>query len=256
MRDEPLPDDRVRRRLPHAPVKAERSSKTIALLQSSYIPWKGYFDQLNSVDEFILFDDAQYTVRDWRNRNRVKTRNGVAWLTIPVQIKGQSRPPIKDVVVSDSTWAEQHWKTIVHSYARAKYFADYRSEFETLYRECASERSLSRINYRFIKAICGRLGIATPLMWSMDFPLLGGKTERLVDLCHQRLATRYLSGPAARAYLDERQFAAAGIEVVYADYSRYPEYRQLFPPFVHHVSVIDLLFNEGHDAPRYMCSFS
>jgi hypothetical protein len=233
-----------------------RPSKTIALLQSSYIPWKGYFDLLNSVDEFILFDDAQYTVRDWRNRNRLKTRDGPAWVTIPVQIKGRSRPLIKDVLVSDGTWAERHWRTILHNYSRAPYFAEYRGEFEALYRGCAGERSLSSINYRFIQSICGRLGITTRLLWSMDFTLLEGKTERIVDLCRQRGATRYLSGPSARVYLDERQFTTAGVDVLYADYSGYREYHQLFPPFVHQVSVIDLLFNEGPDARRYMRSFS
>jgi hypothetical protein len=226
----------------------------IAIVQSSYVPWKGYFDLIHSVDEFVLFDDAQFTRRDWRNRNRIKTPSGTAWLTIPVHNKGNYLAPIKDMVVSDPTWGARHWKTLSANYARAPHFDKYANVFEALYLGNRETR-LSMINYNWVNAICGILGICTKLSWSMEYELTSGKTERLVGICRQAGATTYLSGPSARDYIEPEQFKAADIELSYFDYSGYPEYAQLFPPFDHHVSVLDLIFNQGPDATRYMLSF-
>jgi hypothetical protein len=228
--------------------------KTVAIVQSSYIPWKGYFDLIRASDEFIFFDDTQYTRRDWRNRNRVKSRDGLLWLSIPVQTKGQYLSAIKDILVVDTRWADSHWKTIAASYARATHFNRYRDLFAALYAG-VNERSLSEVNYRFIRAICELLGISTRLSRSSDYQLIEGKTERIVSLCRQAGATRYLSGPSARDYLDAGAFASAGIELAFADYSRYPEYPQLHGSFEHQVSIVDLIFNAGPDAPRYLLEF-
>ena len=228
-----------------------KTGKTVAIVQSSYIPWKGYFDLIASADQFILLDDVQYTARDWRNRNRIKTREGTAWLSIPVHTKGRYLQAIKEVQVSDATWRERHWKTILHNYRQAKYFDAYADRFQALYLDEDDER-LSAINYRFLKAICDALAIETKIGCSMEFPLLEGKTERLVDLCRQCGATRYLSGPSARAYIDASQFEAADIELSYFTYGPYPEYDQLFPPFVHEVTALDVLFNLGPRAPEYV----
>jgi hypothetical protein len=228
--------------------------KTIAVVQSNYIPWRGYFDLINSVDEFILYDDVQYTIRDWRNRNIIKTSSGTLWLTIPVEVKGKYFQKIKDTRISDPNWRRRHWATIVHSYSRAKYFPMQKELFEQLYLQ-AEDELLSEINYRFIVAICRILGISTTISWSMDYNLIGDKTERLVDLCKQSGATKYLSGPSAKAYLDEELFRKEGIAVSYMDYSGYREYLQLYPPFQPQVSIIDLIFNEGSQATDYMKSF-
>jgi hypothetical protein len=228
--------------------------KTIAVVQSNYIPWRGYFDLINSVDEFILYDDVQYTIRDWRNRNVIKTSSGPLWLTVPVAVKGKYFQKIKDTRISDPTWQRRHWATIVHSYSRAKYFAMQKELFEELYLR-TDDQLLSHINHRFIVAICRVLGIRTTVSWSMDYNLIGDKTGRLVHLCQQAGATAYLSGPSAKAYLDEELFRNEGIAVSYMDYSGYPEYRQLYPPFEPRVSIIDLIFNEGLSATRYMKSF-
>jgi hypothetical protein len=229
-------------------------SKCVAIVQSNYIPWKGYFDLINTADEFILFDDMQYTTRDWRNRNRIKTKKGLMWLSIPVQTSGKHLQKIKETVVADSEWTTRHWKAIITNYARADYFKSYDEVFKQLYAEM-DEKFLSRINYRFIEAICKVLGITTKISWSMDYNLMEGKTERLVGLCSHAGATEYLSGPAAKAYLDEKHFTDKGIKVRYYDYSGYPEYKQLFPPFVHEVSILDLIFNVGPNASKYMTSF-
>jgi hypothetical protein len=230
------------------------NGKKVAIIQSNYIPWKGYFDLINSVDEFILFDDMQYTRRDWRNRNIIKTSNGLMWLTIPVQVKKNYFQKIKDVVISDPQWNCRHWKSIIHNYAKAKLFSVYKEFFEDLYLGL-NERFLSQINYHFLTAICGLLGIKTKLSWSMDYRLIEGKTERLIDLCQQVGATEYISGPTAKGYLDEELFHQAEIDLRYMNYSDYPEYNQLFPPFEHRVSILDLIFNTGPQTLNYMLSF-
>ncbi len=228
-------------------------SKRIAVVQSSYIPWKGYFDLIRAVDEFILFDDVQYTRRDWRNRNRIKSTDGLKWLSIPVDVKGRYLQRIRDTTVADSNWALQHWQAIVRMYGRAPHFERYRRQFERLYEQIAGESLLSRVNRAFLDEVCAILGIATSITWSMDYQMIEGKTERLVNLCQQAGATAYLSGPSARAYISADAFERSGIALSFADYSGYPEYPQIHPPFQHGVSILDLIFNVGaEDAPKYM----
>jgi hypothetical protein len=224
-------------------------AKRIAILQSNYIPWKGYFDLIRAVDEFILFDGVQYTRQDWRNRNRIKTPRGARWLTVPV--KGRFGQTIAETAVGDPDWARKHWRVIEQNYREAPFFARYSEAFETAYLDCREDR-LSRINHHFLTIICGFLDIPTQISRSADYHLGEGKTQRLVSLCRQAGATEYLSGPAAKDYLEPGLFAEAGIGLRYVDYHGYPEYPQLFPPFEHEVSMVDLLFNAGPDAPRYL----
>jgi hypothetical protein len=229
--------------------------KKIAIVQSNYIPWKGYFDLIAAVDEFILFDDMQFTRRDWRNRNLVKTPRGLQWLTIPVAVKGRYLQPICETRISEPEWGKTHWATLSHNYAKAPFFDLYRPLLEPLY--ASREPLLSVANLAFIKAICGILGIATKISWSMDYrPLKEGKTERLVDLCKRASGTHYVSGPLAREYMEPQLFDAAGIGLSYFDYAGYPEYPQRFGKFEHGVTILDLLFNAGPDARRYMKSFA
>jgi hypothetical protein len=229
-------------------------NKTLVIIQSNYIPWKGYFDLINMADQFIVYDHVQYTRRDWRNRNKIKTPRGPRWLTIPVSVKGKYDQPINETTISDPNWAHDHWKTIRHNYAHAPHFKTYEDRFERLYADISSEY-LSVINCHFIRAVCDILGITTPISFSEDFELIGNPSETLLNLCKQTGADHYLSGPSARNYLDETLFEREGIALSYMNYDGYPEYPQLYPPFEHKVSVIDLIFNTGPDAPRYVKSF-
>ena len=225
--------------------------KTVAIVQSNYIPWKGYFDLINSVDEFIILDCVQYTRRDWRNRNRIKTKDRVRWLTIPVSVKGKYYQKICDTQIIDPNWTREHLATIHGAYARAPAYSQYKDAIEELYLNCRRE-FLSEINMRFITGICGLLGIRTRISQSTDFDVVEGKTERLLDLCKKVGATHYISGPSARGYLDENLFASEGLSVSYFHYEGYPQYEQHFPPFEHAVSIVDLLVHTGSDARRYV----
>ncbi|MBA3351197.1 MAG: WbqC family protein [Blastocatellia bacterium] len=226
--------------------------KAVAIVQSSYIPWRGYFDLIRSVDEFILFDDMQYTRRDWRNRNKIKTSQGTTWLTIPVKVKGKFLQKICETEIDDPSWAESHWKSIENNYKRAPHFDSIGQVLRLLYEDISSERMLSQVNHRFLTFLCDLLGISTKISWSMDFPRFEGRTERLVQLCHAAGGKIYLSGPSARDYIEPELFERAGIELRFADYSDYCEYPQLFGDFEPQVSVIDLLFNTGRSATSYM----
>lgn len=228
-----------------------KMSKRVAILQSNYIPWKGYFDLIAAVDEFILFDDMQYTRRDWRNRNQVKTPQGVQWLTVPVLVKGKYHQKIKDTLIDGNDWMPVHWKTICQNYGRAPHFDSIASMLEPLYLSNPCTH-LSHLNRRFIDFVCGYLGIKTVITNSWDYNQCEGKTERLASLCAQAGATEYVSGPAAKDYVDEQVFIDHGIKLTWFDYAGYPEYPQLWGEFTHGVSVLDLMFNCGKDAPRYM----
>ncbi len=229
--------------------------RTVAIVQSNYIPWKGYFDLVNLADELILLDHVQYTRRDWRNRNRIKTAHGPRWLTIPIQVKGRYHQRIDETRVADRGWAERHWRTIEHGYRGAPRFDEHAGELERALRRAGEQELLSDVNRVLLGAVCGMLGIRTTLSRSTDHPTAEGRSETLVALCRSAGATTYLSGPAARAYLDEALFAEAGIAVRWMDYAGYREYPQVHPPFVHEVSIVDLLLCAGTDAAAYMKSF-
>jgi len=227
-------------------------SKRVAIVQSSYVPWKGYFDLIRSVDEFILYDDVQFTRRDWRSRNRIKTARGPQWLSVPVQVKGRFEQRICEAQVDGTRWAHDHWQSLRHSYSKAPCFARYAAAVERAYADCAGLASLSAVNRRLIECACQSLGIATPLSWSMDYDTGGDRSERLLGLCKAAGASHYLSGPAAKGYLDVALFERNDVGVSFADYEGYPAYDQLHPPFDHAVTVLDLIFHLGDDALSYM----
>lgn len=229
--------------------------KRVAIVQSCYIPWKGFFDLVNSVDHFLLYDDAEYSKNSWRNRNRIKSAQGTQWLTIPVAYSGRSHQRIDEMRVSDPRWREKHWKSLRQSYARAPHFDRYAPELERLYLDSDEER-LSLVNRAFIEHVCGLLGIETELAWTSELEVEGTSTERVVALCRAVGADVYLSGPTARDYLDPALFEQAGIELEWMDYGGYPEYPQPYPPFEHAVTVLDLLFSVGPEAAGYMKSFA
>lgn len=225
--------------------------KRIAISQSNYIPWKGYFDVINGVDEFVLFDDVQYTKRDWRNRNQVKTPHGLTWLTIAVSASRSHK--INEVEIADTNWNMSHWKTIHHLYSKAPHFECYAEAIQSLY-ESAVYKKLSDINYHFLSGINKLLGITTPLTWSTDYKSVGGPSERLLNICLQAGANIYVTGPAAQNYLDVDLFERQGVQVEWMNYDGYEEYPQLYGAFEHKVSVIDLLFCAGDKAGHFMNS--
>ncbi|RME19521.1 MAG: hypothetical protein D6799_01100 [Bacteroidetes bacterium] len=229
-------------------------NKKIIITQSNYIPWKGYFDGMALVDEFVLYDDMQYTRRDWRNRNLIKTPQGLQWLTIPVEVKGKFYQKIRDTKVSDKKWAKEHLKAIRFNYAKARCFKEVFPFLESIYMEAEKLEYLSEINFLFLRNIKDYLGIFTPMKFCWEYPynIEQDRNRRLIEICKLAGATDYYSGPAAKNYMDEQLFLQEGIRVHWLDYSGYSEYEQLYPPFEHGVSIIDLLLNEGKDAVKFL----
>ena len=231
------------------------SLKTIVILQSNYIPWKGYFDLMACADEFLLFDEVQFTRRDWRNRNRIVINGEARWLTIPVASKGRYDAAVREIEISEPDWAQKHWRSIALAYGKAPHFDRYAPALETAYGDAAALTRLTDVNRLFLRAIAGFLGLSTPLLDAFDVPRRSHTpTGRLVEICLARGAKRYVSGPAARAYIDEAQFRDAGVELRYADYSGYPEYDQGGAAFEHGVSVVDLLMRCGPDGRKQLKS--
>jgi hypothetical protein len=224
----------------------------VAVLQSNYLPWRGYFDIIHDVDTFVFYDDVQYTVNDWRNRNRIKTANGPVWITVPVGNQNDRR--ICDVELRDESWPRKHWRTIEQAYARAPHFGPIADFLRGVY--TTRWPSLSDLNQTLVKAIAGEfLGIRTQFRDSREFRPDGRKGDRLLNLLTEIGATEYVSGPAARHYLDLDAYRDAGINVVWKDYDSYPEYSQLHGPFVPNVSIVDLLANCGPASPFYIWEY-
>lgn len=232
------------------------SGKTVVITQSNYLPWKGYFDLIRSADELILLDSVQYTRRDWRNRNIIKTPNGPLWLTVPVEVKGRYQQAIDETLIADADWARNHIRSIEMAYKRAAAFKTVSPWLFDILEAASKETLLSVVNARLIRSICDHLGIETPFrrcteLIDRDMLLQMEPTERLLALCQAASATTYVSGPAAKSYLDVDRFQSKGIDVLWADYSDYPPYTQLWGDFDHRVSIIDLLLNMGSDAASF-----
>ncbi|MBV9509026.1 MAG: WbqC family protein [Caulobacteraceae bacterium] len=232
-------------------------TKTVVITQSNYLPWRGYFDLLRSADEVVLLDSVQYTRRDWRNRNRIKTASGLAWLTVPVEVKGRYHQAINETQVADFGWAESHRRTIDLAYRRAPHHVETMAWLDPLLASVAEQPMLSVINETLLQAICARLGLKVIFRRCQDILDAAAMREmdptfRLAELASAVGAGRYLSGPAAKAYLDTQVFADRGIEVSWMSYAGYPEYPQQWGPFEPQVSVIDLMFNTGEAAPRFL----
>ena len=218
----------------------------VACIQSSYIPWKGYFDIIHDVEIFVFLDDVQMTLRDWRSRNKIKTAKGTEWLTVPVA-KVTRHQLIRETLIAAGDWQRRHLKALQFNYGRAPFFQDYRLLLDWLYAQ--SHTNLSEFNRRATGMICEILGIKTRLLASMDLDPVGTKDDRLIDICKKLGAQTYLSGPSARDYIVAEKIEAAGIELIYKDYAGYPEYLQQYSPFSHDVTVLDVLFKCGPQAP-------
>ncbi|WP_412560329.1 WbqC family protein [Winogradskyella sp. MIT101101] len=224
-------------------------SKKVAILQSNYIPWKGYFDIIARADVFVIYDEVQYTKNDWRNRNLIKTKNGLQWLTIPVSHKSTSQK-IHETKVINNNWSRKHFNSLQANYGKSPYFNQYKDEIKEIYD--GSDIYLSEINRKFIVLINKFLDITTDIIDSRTLELKGDRQEKLIEACQKLNASTYISGPAAKEYIDETLFKENNLDILWMDYSGYKPYHQINGDFEHQVSVLDLLFNEGPNARNYL----
>jgi len=223
------------------------------ILQPSYIPWRGVFDQINRSDVFVFYDDVQYDKRGWRNRNQIKTPRGKQWLTIPVYSRGAQTEHIaidQIRIVWDNPWNEDHWKSLQHAYGKAPHFERYVPLLEKFYTR--HDEHLADFTIDFTIALAGELGIRhVRFLRSSELAVEGQKTDRLIAVLAKVGADQYISGPSARDYIEDDKFKASGIGLEYMVYN-YPEYPQLYPPYDAFVSILDLLFMTGPEAPKYI----
>lgn len=225
----------------------------VVILQPSYIPWRGYFDQINQADVFVFYDDVQYDKHGWRNRNRIKSRQGGQWLTIPVHSKGvviENTPILQVEIAWEQPWNERHWRAIRETYGKAPFFKTYADWLEDVFHR--QPERLADFTIPLTIEISEKLGIShTRFLRSSELHAEGQKTDRLIQILTQLGATHYLSGPSASSYIEEDKFQQTGIHLEYMQYN-YPEYPQLYPPFDPFVTVLDLLLMTGPEAPRYI----
>lgn len=232
----------------------------VFISQSNYLPWRGFFDAINSADVYVVYDSMQYTKNDWRNRNRIKGRNGCGWLTVPVRHQN-SRQRIDEVTVAREDWAGRHWQTLHHTYARAPAFSFFSGRLKSLYQgRLASKMRLTDINLTLLVEVLHWLGSNTRVVRDvevLDETVLRqlDASRRLLRICRALGADTYLSAPAAKCYLDVGLFNGNGVSVEWVDYEGYPEYPQLSCPFDAATSIVDLLFNLGEQADTALKTF-
>ena len=218
----------------------------VTILQPSYLPWLGFFEQMSRSDKFVLLDDVQYTRRDWRNRNRVRVNEGWTWLTVPVLQKNKFAQNLLDTRIDNSLpWRKKHLQTLRQHYCKAPFFEKYFSRCQKLYEK--DWEVLFDLCLETIVFLREELGIETPLLRSSEMKTCGEKTGRLLSICQKQGATHYLSGESARDYILEEDFSRQNIELEYQKYE-HPKYPQRYSGFVPQLSAIDLLFNYGEQS--------
>lgn len=218
--------------------------KRVAIIQSCYVPWIGFFDMIARCDEYIIFDQVQFVKRHWHNRNKIKTPKGAEWMTIPVISKSRSEQPIEDVEISEP-WAERHWRSLAINYQRAPFFADEKDKVRGWFDAVDGMKRLTEVNAFLLKALVAHLRLNVRVASDHDYKADGRSSERLLSLCQAAGATHYLSGPSAKNYLDEAMFAEAGVVVEWMAYGPYEAYPQLHGEFDIAVSILDQIFNRG-----------
>ena len=225
-------------------------SMRVTILQPSYLPWLGFFEQMHRSDQFVLYDDVQFTRRDWRNRNRIRVQEGSVWLTVPVIQKNKYEQSLLETKIDNSTsWKRKHLESIRCHYSKTPFFDLYFPWCEkTFNREWNFLLDLSLETIQYLK---GELKINTPLLRSSELGESGNKSERLISICKQLGATQYLSGESARNYISEKDFSDQGIGLEYQNY-QHPEYPQRYEGFVPFLSTIDLLFNCGDKSMGFL----
>ncbi|MGA7723579.1 MAG: WbqC family protein [Ignavibacteriaceae bacterium] len=226
---------------------------TVGIIQSNYIPWKGYFDFIDDVDLFVFHDDLQYTKGDWRNRNKIKTISSTTWLTVPVKYRSTIQLIAETEIDYSQRWQQKHLNQIKENYHRAPFFGRIFNEFSQILLD--KYETISNLNLSLIKWIMNKLNIKTPVILASELKPIGSKTERLIDILTKLNASAYLSGPSAENYLDYTLFENSGIGLAYKTYN-YKEYTQQFQPFDGTVTVLDLMFNKGFDVREYFKSIN
>lgn len=223
------------------------------ILQPSYIPWRGVFDQIRQADVFVFYDDVQYDKHGWRNRNQLKTPQGKQWLTIPVSAKGavSDGVPINEVpIVWNKAWNKEHLKTLRQHYGKAPHFKAYEPLLEEYYGR--RDTLLADFTIDFTIALARALHIEhTQFVRSSTLGVSGTKTDRIIQVLQKLGVDHYISGPSAKDYIETEKFESAGIGLEYVKYD-YPEYPQLYPPYDPAVTILDLLFMTGDQALKYI----
>lgn len=226
-------------------------NKSIAIIQSNYIPWKGYFDIINRVDDFVLLDTVQYTKRDWRNRNQIITSHGLHWLSVPVVVVKRSQK-INETLIANNDWTRKHLTTLIHSYSKAPFFDLYIDELKQCFLEASQLTRLSDVNLLFIRWINNKLNITTNIHKAESFECnTTDANQHLLDICTALEANNYLSGKAAQTYLNESLFEQSNVSVSWMEYGPYKTYQHLYGEFTHNVSILDLLLNKGPEANQF-----
>jgi len=223
----------------------------IGIIQSNYLPWRGYFDFIDDVDMFVIYDDMQYTKNDWRNRNRIKTPQGPAWITVPVKQFSLSQLIQETYIDNGKDWRRKHLSSIYHNYHRCRGFEWFYPELKDILEKNIDR--LSELNVELIRFVCQKLEVKTPIVLSSALGITGSKTSRIIDIVKVLGGDAYLSGPAAKSYLREEAFKAEGIQLLYKQYA-YPSYPQPWGEFVDALSVIDLLASMGDDSRQFLKS--
>jgi hypothetical protein len=216
----------------------------VAIQQPEHLPWMGFFNKMAHCDLYVYLDSVQFKKRYYENRNRLVGPNGAFWVTVPVQTKGRYHQRIDEVrICYDEDWQKSYLDTMRHCYGKAPFF---HRHYEEIARIIMNKHDrLVDMNLALINLLRHKFGISTDTVCASEFGVFESKgSDLILDLCRKTNATRYISGPDGRRYLNLETFRVAGIDVMYHDYE-HPVYAQRLDSFVSHMSVVDYLFNNN-----------
>ena len=211
--------------------------------QPVYLPWLGLFHKIALAETFVYFDQVQYLPKDWMNRNKIRTKDGSIWLTVPVLRKGYRDLKTSEIEINNSTnWQKKHLRSISLNYKKSPYFENYIPFFKEVYSR--KWKFLGDLNEYMLKWFLDELGIKVNFLNAKNFKFEGEKSSLILNMCKKLDASTYIFGTLGKDYANVHEFEKNNVKLIFQDYN-HPKYSQLYSEFVSHLSVIDLLFNHG-----------
>ena len=225
----------------------------LSISQPAYLPWLGLFSRIKKSDVHVFLDDVQIernTKNSFTNRNKLRNKSDIFWLTVPLKSTKNGDPKILDTKIDNSqSWQKKHFNSFQSNYSKSKYFHEHEDWLKDFYSK-KWEFLCPMLNYS-TNHLLDYLGIKTKIIFSSSLNIKGKKSEYIENICKNLGAKTYVSGPLGKDYLDLEKFSQQNIYVKFEEY-KHPIYKQLFDNFYPYLSIFDLILNHGKESNKIL----
>lgn len=222
----------------------------VTIHQPEHLVWLGLIKKISDSDVFVILDSVQFEKNYFQNRNKIRTKEGWMWLTVPIK-KSPLSTLIKDIEISyEEKWQKKYLKSLQIHYGKAPFFKKYYPQIEEIISK--NHKLLVDLNIELLELVLKEFGVENKkIIRSSELEIkqgIGGSNVCL-EICKKLSAKTYLSGPSGKEYLVLDDFNTHNIEVCFHEF-KHPEYVQVHGEFLPFMSSLDALFNLGDEAKK------